>query len=193
MTSVRHPPLTPKQERLVRDLWYEGNGLQSVASITGIPSGTLKPYIDTLKNSASRDMKIDQRRKDNPYRRYWPREPVDPKLLSDEEIAGLYNGSRYDDIAQGDFTPRTTAPERTIDMIRSAASAAGLEIIDGSAPGLYSVGRDRDVPLPRLVKLVNNILRRAGRPPLPDPDANGAGGASASRMLLDYSELGIYP
>lgn len=160
----------------------------SISSTTNIPSGTIKPYIDTLERTPSRSVKIEQKRRQSTTRKYWPSGPF---RMEDKDIAALYGDERYDDHEEGEAAIIEEAEQDAVSMVMECAAVAGIEIAAGSRSGLWSVGPHNDVPLPRLVKIVNDLLHRRGLSPLPDPDSNSGTNASSSRMLNDFSVLGI--
>lgn len=142
----------------------------SIASMTGIPSGTLKPYLDTLGTTCDRERRIAQKRQANSHQKYWPAKHA--KRVSDSSIEAAYNNNRYADIEHAAAPVPTVKDDLTMDLIVSHAAIAGLTVTPGSQPGLWCVADLVDVPIRRVIGTVNNYLIRYKLNPLPNPDSD---------------------
>jgi len=186
MTSFRHPPLTESQKREVRELWEGGNGLMSIASTLCLPSGTLKPFIDTLSKTQTRKRRVEMKRS-NPLK-YWP---ASPARLTEDEIAALYRRVQYDNICEAGERQPEPRVKSLAETIEAAGAVLGIEIKESAQSGLWDMGKITGVPIRRAIKLLNDSLRRRGLEPIADPDDNNGQVSRSSRRLSDGALLGM--
>lgn len=161
----------------------------TIARKTRIPTGTLKPYLETLETTEDRRQKIAAKRRMAVSRQYQTDTPR--TTLTEEEIADIYADRRYEDVRRGAPEANYAGCGLTEESLVTRCAGAGIVLGRGSRPGLWCVGRHRDITTRRMIKVVNSFLRKAGLPPLPDPDAVSAM-PSPSRDVAALHRLGVF-